>query len=219
VKVKKGSQPKYQYIEGMVMLVQDVEKIFKENMNLFKMDEINFKKNKGSRGQRLESRLGLPLSSNLKDLDDGEIKSYTLGETIKITHIKHLLDEIIFGNVDFRDSKVYEKIKTTIFIGYSKQKKFIYWETLRLEDHINVKILRMLEEDFNYICSEIRKRYHSGSKLNTITGPNKFLKIKTSDSARADGSYNPIHFQGKMLKDKNMAFHFSEKFGKIWRNI
>ena len=37
-------------------------------------------KNKGSRGQLIETALGIPNSSNLKDLVDGELKTFTVGE-------------------------------------------------------------------------------------------------------------------------------------------
>ena len=52
-------------------------------------------KNKGSRGQLLEIALGIPNSSNLKDLVDGEIKTFTVGESIAVTQLKHCLSEII----------------------------------------------------------------------------------------------------------------------------
>ena len=48
-------------------------------------------KNKGERGQLLETALGVANSSNLTDLVDGEIKSYTVGQTIAVTQVKHCL--------------------------------------------------------------------------------------------------------------------------------
>ena len=42
------------------------------------------RKNKGVRGQLLELALGIPNSSKLTDLVDGELKSYT---TVSYTHL------------------------------------------------------------------------------------------------------------------------------------
>ena len=50
-------------------------------------------KNKGARGQLLELALGIPNSSALTDLIDGELKTYTIGQTICVTQLKHCLDE------------------------------------------------------------------------------------------------------------------------------
>ena len=44
-------------------------------------------KNKGARGQLLELALGIPNSSKLTDMVDGELKSYTKGESIAVTFI------------------------------------------------------------------------------------------------------------------------------------
>ena len=42
------------------------------------------RKNKGVRGQLLELALGIPNSSKLTDLVDGELKSYTKGESVAV---------------------------------------------------------------------------------------------------------------------------------------
>ena len=41
-------------------------------------------RNKGTRGQALERALGIPNSSALQDLEDGELKTYTIGQTIHV---------------------------------------------------------------------------------------------------------------------------------------
>ena len=46
------------------------------------------RKNKGVRGQLLELALGIPNSSKLTDLVDGELKSFTKGESaVSYTHL------------------------------------------------------------------------------------------------------------------------------------
>ena len=55
-----------------------------------KLQKTNFeelpkpRKNKGVRGQLLELALGIPNSSKLTDLVDGELKSYTNGESVAV---------------------------------------------------------------------------------------------------------------------------------------
>ena len=47
------------------------------------------RKNKGVRGQLLELALGIPNSSKLTDLVDGELKSYTKGESVAVTPVSY----------------------------------------------------------------------------------------------------------------------------------
>ncbi len=53
------------------------------------------KKNKGARGQLIELALGIPNNNKLIDLDDGELKTFTVGESISVTSLKHCLSDII----------------------------------------------------------------------------------------------------------------------------
>ena len=82
----------------------------------FNLTQVDFttlpkpRKNKGVRGQLLELALGIPNSSKLTDMVDGELKSYTKGESIAVTQLKHVLPEI-FNNIPFKDSKVGIKLK------------------------------------------------------------------------------------------------------------
>ena len=45
------------------------------------------RKNKGVRGQLLELALGIPNSSKLTDLVDGELKSYTKGNQLRLLNL------------------------------------------------------------------------------------------------------------------------------------
>ena len=71
-------------------------------------------KNKGDRGQLLENALGIKNSSDLVDLIDGELKTFTVGESIAVTQIKHCLDEIIESSVSYKNSKIGKKLTQTI---------------------------------------------------------------------------------------------------------
>jgi len=168
-------------------------------------------KNKGSRGQLLEIALGIPNSSNLKDLVDGEIKTFTVGESIAVTQLKHCLSEIIEDQVSFSESKVGEKLKQTIYVGFTRSNDYVGTEILNEETH--AKHYQELEEDYNFICDSIRTLFDAGKQLGTITGPNKLLQIRTKAS-KTNGSYVPLTFAGCTLKDKGMAFYLCGKFGK-----
>ena len=107
-------------------------------------------KNKGDRGQLFETALGIPNGSDLIDLIDGELKSFTEGETIKVTALKHCLDEIV-SSVEFYDSKVYQKLKQTIYVGFDRDGKFLKSKTINEQntpDHY-----QKLAEDFGYIAA------------------------------------------------------------------
>ena len=167
--------------------------------------------NKGARGQLLEIVLGVPNSSDLTDLADGEIKTFTVGESIAVTQLKHCLSEIIEDQVSFSESKVGEKLKQTIYVGFTRDNDYVGTEVLNQETH--PVHYQELEEDYNYICDRIRAAFESETQLNTITGPHGLLQIRTKDS-KIRGKYHPIVFAGVTLKDKGMAFYLCGRFGK-----
>jgi DNA mismatch repair protein MutH len=75
--------------------------------------------NKGGVGLFLENQLGIPSSSATLDCMDGEIKcfplnpSYRVKESVAVT----MMDKD-FLSTPFEDSKVYQKLKQTLFIPY-----------------------------------------------------------------------------------------------------
>ena len=168
-------------------------------------------KNKGSRGQLIEKALGIPNSSNLKDLLDGELKTFTVGESIAVTQLKHCLTEIIEDEVSFSDSKVCEKLKQTIYVGFTRKNDYVGTEVLSEETHPDH--YQELAEDYEFICNNIRAKFAADEQLNTITGPNGLLQIRTKAS-KTNGKYVPLTFAGCTLKDKGMAFYLCGKFGK-----
>jgi DNA mismatch repair protein MutH len=168
-------------------------------------------RNKGERGQLIEVALGIPNTSNLTDLVDGELKTFTQGESIAVTQLKHCLSEIIEDGVSFADSKVGEKLNQTIYVGFTRSNDYLGSVVLNAKsDPVHYQ---QLEQDYNFICDAIRHAFESGSELNTITGPNKLLQIRTKAS-KTNGTYVPLTFAGCTLKDKGMAFYLCGKFGK-----
>jgi hypothetical protein len=168
-------------------------------------------KNKGARGQLIELALGIPNTSNLKDLVDGELKTFTVGESIAVTQLKHCLSEIIEDKVSFSESKVGEKLKQTIYVGFTRSNDYVGTEVLNEETH--PEHYQELAEDYNHICDAIRTLFNAGKQLTTITGPHGLLQIRTKAS-KTNGAYVPLTFAGCTLKDKGMAFYLCGKFGK-----
>lgn len=168
-------------------------------------------KNKGARGQLIEIALGIPNSSNLKDLVDGELKTFTVGESIAVTQLNHCLSEIIEDGVNFSESKVGEKLSQTIYVGFTRANDYVGTAVLNPETH--PEHYKELEEDYNFICDAIRAMFNAGKELSTITGPNGLLQIRTKAS-KTNGRYVPLTFAGCTLKNKGMAFYLCGKFGK-----
>jgi DNA mismatch repair protein MutH len=169
-------------------------------------------RNKGSRGIILEEKLGISNGFELKDLIDGELKSFTIGESIAVTMLNHCLSEIINDGVEFKNSKVYEKLKQIVYVAFTRTNVFVKSKTINVEN--SPFLYGKLEEDFNHICSEIKKAYLNGKVLRTINGSNKLLQIRTKASKSTNGSYTPLRFGGVTLKDKGMAFYLRSSFGK-----
>ena len=69
---------------------------------------------------------------------------------------------------------------------------------------------KLIESDFDYISHVIRFRYLTGQQLNTITGLNKILQIRTKDSK----PYHPVTWEGRQLKNKSMGFYLTGKYAK-----
>jgi len=186
-------------------------------------------KNKGSRGQLLENALGIVNSSSLKDMIDGDLKSFTEGETIAVTQLKHCFSEIIEDRISFDESKVGQKLKQTVYVGFTRKNDYI--GTSLMNEEIDSKHYQHLREDYEFICDNIRLAYERGVELNqlgfvnlkgknkgkpthTITGPNNLLQIRTKASQRKKGGYTPCDFAGVTFNNKGMAFYFVSSFGK-----
>ena len=170
------------------------------------------KSNKGSRGQILELLLGLKLSSKLTDLIDGELKTFTIGESIAISSLKHLLNEIVSG-VDFEYSKLYQKMIRTIYVGFEKDTG-IYQGYKGVDLTENLELFNKMKEDYEFICEEIRRRIRDGVQLSTINGPNMILQIRTKASKNSHGTYTPLKFNGEIIRDKSMAFFVRASYGR-----
>ena len=169
-------------------------------------------RNKGGRGLWVEEQLGMKQSSQLNDFDDGELKAFKEGQTIAVTMVQHCLDEIFDRSVSYSESNVGKKLYNVLFVKFAKTGEFV--KSLVSNSKTHRELHYKLSQDYNYICAEIRRRYDNNEELNTITGLNKLLQIRTKASKTRLGNYVPLDYNGKRLKDKAMAFYLTRKFEK-----
>jgi len=182
-------------------------------------------KNKGARGQLLETALGVPNSSDLQDLEDGEIKTFTVGQSIAATQLKHCLSEIIEDQVSFDESKVGQKLKQTVYVAFSRKNDYVGTEILNEETH--PEHYSELREDYEFISEQIRTAFERGVELDqlgfvnrkgepshTITGPNGLLQIRTKASKTKRNNYTPLTFADVTFNNKGMAFYLCGQFGR-----
>lgn len=183
------------------------------DFNIFKKPGIN----KGSRGQMIERELGLSLNSDLLDFEDGELKTFTVGETIFVTQLHHCLAEIIEDKVDFANSKLGKKLQKTIFVGFDRIGNFK--NSYIVDNGIQIDHFKKLEVDFQDLSKKIRDAFEDKRTLSTradnLNGPNMLLQIRTKDSKRKNGEYNPLIYKGHQFREKYMAFYLRADFGKI----
>ena len=164
------------------------------------------RKNKGVRGQLLELALGIPNSSKLTDLVDGELKSFTKGESIAVTQLRHTLPEVM-NKTPFNQSKLGIKISRTLYVAFDRQNNFLGTAT-------HTEPNKLIEGDYQYICEIIRHKIGIGQPLTTITGLNKVLQIRTKDSKDRNGNYHPIFWEGKQISNKGFAFYLTGRYAK-----
>jgi len=171
------------------------------------------RKNKGVRGQLLELALGIPNSSKLTDLVDGELKSFTKGESIAVTQLRHTLPEILNFNqykyTPFVLTKLGQKISNTIYVAFDRNNNYLGTKVLYEGGHI-----KDFESDYNDICYFIRNTFQEGKTLKTFTGRNGILQIRTKDSKDRNGNYHPIKWEGKQLSNKGFAFYLTGRYAK-----
>ena len=195
-------------MESMTLTLNEVKE------NLTKVDFSKLPKpkktNKGKRGQLLELALGIANTSKLTDCVDGELKSFTQGESIAVTQLKHILPQI-FANIPIYRTKLGIKTQQTLFGGFDRDNNFIGSTTLTPES--DPKHFEQLEQDFHDICDAILSAYYDKKELHTVTGRNGLLQIRTKDS-KYKGKYHPIIWKGQQLSDKGFAFYLTGKFGR-----
>ena len=133
---------------------------------------------------------------------DGELKSYTKGESVAVTQLRHTLTEV-FNNTPFNQSKLGIKISRTLYVAFDRNNNFLGTAT-------HTKTNPLIEEDYNDICDYIRNT----KTLKTFTGRNGILQIRTKDSKDRNGNYHPIFWEGQQISNKGFAFYLTGRYAK-----
>ncbi len=176
--------------------------------------------NKGVVGQIVEKKIGVSLSSDLLDFEDGELKSNKFlngkpAETLAVTQVGHLLPEIE-GAIPWPNSMLLKKITSFIFLPIHKDepepKKWIIGKATHFSKGSFPHQYASLAEDYLAISLQIREVIIKKGELHTLNGPNKYLQIRTKDSKDAAGKYHPIKYKGIILSSKNYAFYLRPHF-------
>ena len=184
-------------------------------------------RNKGKVGQLVEKFLGISPGNRNLDFVDGELKTFKCKAKCKVNFIEVdgteeeescispketlAITQISTNNIadylslDFEETGLYKKIQRILFVPVNKEAREEEWYIPSVKLVATTQEYRKkIKEDFEYIISEIKRM----DKIKTITGPNKYLQIRSKDSQ----PYKPIFFNGKQLSNKNYAFYFKKEF-------
>jgi DNA mismatch repair protein MutH len=169
--------------------------------------------NKGSVGQIIERAIGVDLSSDLLDFQNGELKSNKFlqgapAETLAVTQIGHVLKEIQ-GEISWARSSVLKKIQSFIFLPVHKDASD---HAIHFSEKQFPRQYKKLGNDYEEIGTEIRKILNGNGSLHTTNGKNNYLQIRTKDSKDKSGAYHPVKFNGRALSNKNYAFYLRPHF-------
>lgn len=130
-------------------------------------------KNKGEVGLFLEKQLGIPASSATLDCVDGEVKCFPLRECGKVKEsvaVTMMDKEFQEKAISFNQSKVYQKLKRTLFIPYLRKGDEITFLPCMLFNETHF-LFQQLKNDYELLqTSPLSGRY--GMYLQTRTkGP------------------------------------------------
>ena len=129
---------------------------------------------------------------------DGELKSFTKGESVAVTQLRHTLPEV-FNKTPFNQSKLGIKISRTLYVAFDRNNNFLGTVT-------HTKTNKLIESDYYDICDYIR----NAKTLHTFTGNNGILQIRTKDSK----PYHPIIWKGQQLSNRGFAFYLTGRYAK-----
>ncbi len=183
------------------------------------------KKNKGFAGQFLEKLLGLTLSNQATDFENGELKtnkSHPDGrpmETMAITQIGTQFDDLFYNSNKFHDTHLYQKIESILYVPAVKGEKQEDWYFLPahyLDLRDNQILKNILDNDFESIKSQIHQlmRDPKDGLLHTVNG--QYIQIRTKDSK----PYNAIYSKhlNRYVSNKGFAFYFKKEFMQAIQN-
>ena len=174
--------------------------------------------NKGNVGQLLLKYIGLRLDSNLRDFDDGELKTNKSDqygfplETMFITQISKNFDDFLSDKC-FATTNVYLKISNLVYLSVCKENKnsdeWFFVNCYHVNLDTDKKLYLKLKDDYNSIKNQINRHLQTNDKqIHTSSG--NFLQIRSKDSK----PYHPIFSSSldRYVSNKNHAFYFKKEF-------
>ena len=149
---------------------------------------------KGVRGWAFEELCGVDKTSDLNDLEDGELKTVAIGGHLNVTQLQHTLHDILIYK-PFERTKLYKKLQKTIICYFDKSTGD--FEEIRALDLRNHKELtEQLKEDYYALAEYIRCSVVKGRELSgKFKSPNGLLNLPTS-------GYGTIKIMGRTISSK-----------------
>ncbi|MDO4693734.1 MAG: MutH/Sau3AI family endonuclease [Eikenella sp.] len=180
--------------------------------------------NKGGVGQFLEKLIGLENTNRRTDFLDGELKTNKVDasgkplETMFISQISNSFDDLISDNLSFSDSWIYNKIRNMLYVPICKVGNITDNWYIQAAYHIclddNPTVYEQLESDFLAIRHQLKTHIETSCDGFIHTSNGSFIQIRSKDSKRSNGNYNPIYSSvyNRFISNKNHAFYFKKEF-------
>ena len=188
---------------------------------LFSFEQIsNIIINKGKTGQLLEMALGMNLSSNNLDFEDGELKTNKCDrngkplETVFITQILSIIDDLITQK-PFEQTHVYEKIDNILYVPVCKVGNPTDWMFLP-SIHIDLtkpqfaSLREIWRADYYSICKQLKHHIETSPDGFIHTANGTHIQIRSKDSKPYSPIYSSVY--GRNVSNKNHAFYFQKQF-------
>lgn len=184
----------------------------------------SMKINKGGVGQFLELLIGLKNTSSPTDFSDGELKTNKVDatgkplETMFISQISSQFDELIDENKQFSESWVYRKIRNMLYVPICKagdsHDNWYIQAAYHIQLDKNPELHAQLDLDFKKIRQQLKSHIKTSRDGFIHTSNGEFMQIRSKDSKRKDGHYNPIFSKtcARYVSNKNHAFYFKKTF-------
>lgn len=190
--------------------------------SLFSADKIeDIRINKGKAGQLLELALGMHLSSNNLDFEDGELKTNKCDhtgkplETVFITQILSVIDDLI-AEKPFEETHLYQKIDNILYVPVCKEdKNTANWMFLP-SIHIDLSkpqfssLRERWKADYYSICKQLKHHIEASPDGFIHTSNGTHIQVRSKDAK----PYSPIFskYYGRNVSNKNHAFYFQKQF-------
>ncbi|UNK05507.1 hypothetical protein MN210_00825 [Psychrobacter raelei] len=213
-------------------------KLYNKPFSELKLEEdiSGFSINKGNTGQFLQALLDMPNNSDLTDFDDGELKTNktridgTPDQTMFITQISRDFDSLFFE--DLESNRLLDKISNLLYLPVVKPvgsdpEDWYFLPAHHIDSRNNEVLKNLYLQDFLTIKEKVLDDLENSSDGFIHTANGKYIQIRSKDSMKKDGTYNPIYSQklGREVSNKNHAFYFKRQFmlavqsGEIPSNI